>query len=67
MTPSTTGSDTLLFISHLLAAALGHWLWSHKTQVAATASSVVADGAEILIHQLEWFMTAKPAGTSSPF
>ncbi|KAL4542121.1 hypothetical protein Ndes2526B_g06604 [Nannochloris sp. 'desiccata'] len=55
-------NDTLLLISHLLAAALGHWLWSHKTEIAATTASVADFIADFILDQLEWFMTAKPAG-----
>jgi hypothetical protein len=63
MTPTRQPrSNTLLLLSHLLAAALGHWLWSHKIEVAATAAAVAANGADFIIHQLEWFQTAKPAG-----
>lgn len=57
-------NDTLLLISHLLAAALGHWLWSHKTEIAATTASVADFIADFILDQLEWFMTAKPAGSS---
>jgi hypothetical protein len=55
-------NDKLLLLSHLLAAALGQWLWSHKSEVAATAVSVAAGGADFIISQMEWFLTAKPAG-----
>lgn len=60
-------NDALILLSHLSAAALGSVLWRHRIEFAATAASIAAGGAEFIIHQLEWFMTAKPAGTLLSF
>jgi len=62
---STPRNDAIRIISHLLAAALGYWLWSHKTEIAAASRSVAGGSADFIIDQLEWFMTAKPAGSLS--
>jgi hypothetical protein len=64
-TASRPRNDTLLLISHLLAAALGHWLWSHKAEIAVAVGSVAGGSADFIVDQLEWFMTAKPAGLLS--
>ena len=60
----TQRNDALILLSHLLEAALGSLLWRHRIEFAATAASIAAGGAEFIIHQLQWFMTAKPAGVS---
>lgn len=58
-------ATALHLASHLLAAAAGHWVWTHREAVGAATGAAALAAAQLVRGHLLWFTSAKPLGKRS--